>query len=58
MRNGQGSTFQLKETILDFSTKFSQKEFFQPKAEKVSIAIKYYKFELANVLKFILNKRL
>ena len=45
MRNGQGSTFQLKETILDFSTKFSQKEFFQSKAEKVSIAIKYYKFE-------------
>ena len=58
MRNGQGSIFHLKETILDFSTKFAQKDFFQSKAEKVSIAIKYCKFELANVLKFILKKRL
>ena len=58
MRNGLGSTFQLKETILDFSTKFAQKEFFQSKEEKVSIAIEYYKFELANVPKFILNNKL
>ena len=34
MRNGLGSTFQLKETILDFLTKFAQKEFFQSKTEK------------------------
>ena len=58
MRNGLGSTFQLKETVLDFSTKFAQKEFFQSKTEKVSIAIEYYKFELANVPKFISNKKL
>ena len=58
MRNGLGSTFQLKETILDFSTKFAQKEFFQSKTEKVSIAIEYCKFELANVPKFISNKNL
>ena len=57
MRNGIGSTFQLKETILDFSTKFAEKELFQSKGEKVSIAIKYCKFLLANVPKFILNKK-
>ena len=57
MRNGIGSTFQLKETILDFPTKFAQKEFFHSKAEKVSITIKYCKFELVNVPKFILNKK-
>ena len=45
MRNGLGSTFQLKETSLDFSTKLAQKEFFQSKAEKVSITIEYCKFE-------------
>ena len=49
MRNGLGSTFQHKETILDFSTKFAQKEFFHSKTEKVSI-------KLVNVSKFILNK--
>ena len=49
MRNGLGSTFQHKETILDFLTKFAQKEFFQSKTEKVSI-------KLVNVSKFILNK--
>ena len=58
MRNGLSSTFQLKETIPDFSTKFSLKEFFQSKLEKVSIAIDYCKLELANVPKFILNKKL
>ena len=58
MQNGLGSPFHLKETILDFSTKFAQKESFQSKAGKVSIAIEYCKFELANVLTFILNKRL
>ena len=58
MRNGLGSTFHLKETIRDFSIKFAQKEFFQSKAEKVSIAIEYCKYELAKVLKFILNKKL
>ena len=58
MRNGLSSTFQYKETILDFSTKFAQKEFFQSKPEKVSIAIEYCKLELANVPKFILNKEL
>ena len=51
MRNGLGSTFQHKETILDFSTKFAQKEFFHSKKEKVSI-------KLVNVSKFILNKNL
>ena len=49
MRNGLGSTFQHKETILDFSTKFAQKEFFHSQTEKVSI-------KLVNVSKFILNK--
>ena len=58
MRNGIGSTFQHKETILDFSTKFAQKEFCQSKAEKVSIAIEYCKFKLANVPNVILNKKL
>ena len=45
MRNGVDSTFELKETILDFFTKFAQKEFFQSKTVKVSITIKYCKFE-------------
>ena len=58
MRNGLGSTFQLKETILDFSTKFAQKEFFQSKTEKVSLAMEYCKLELANISKTILNKKL
>ena len=44
-----GSTCQLKETILDFRTKFAQKEYFQSKAEKVSIAIEYCLLELVNV---------
>ena len=58
MRNGVDSTFELKETILDFFTKFAQKEFFQSKTVKVSITIKYCKFEEANASKFILNKKL
>ena len=56
MQNDLGSTFQLKETILDFSTKFAKKEYFQSKTVKVSIIIEYCIFELANLPEFILNK--
>ena len=56
MQNDLGSTFQLKETILDFSTKFAKKEYFQSKTGKVSIIIEYCIFELANLPEFILNK--
>ena len=52
-----GSTFQLKETILDFPTKFAKKEYFQSKAEKVSIAIEYCLLELVNVPKFTISKK-
>ena len=56
MRNDIGSTFQLEETILDFSIKFAQKEYFQSKTGKMSITIEYCIFELANLPEFILNK--
>ena len=41
-----GNRFYLKLTILIFSTKFTQKEYFWSKAEKVSITIEFYIFEL------------
>ena len=56
IRIGLGSTFQLKETILYFSTDFIQKEYAQSKTKKVSIAIEYLILELVNVPKFTLNK--
>ena len=43
--------------ILDFPTKFAQKEYFQSKAEKVSIAIEYCFLELVNVPKFTISKK-
>ena len=43
--------------ILDFPTKFSQKEYFQSKAEKVSDAIEYCFLELVNVPKFTISKK-
>ena len=57
MKMTVGSTCQLKETILDFRTKFAQKEYFQSKAEKVSIAIEYWLLELVNVPKFTISKK-
>ena len=43
--------------IVDFPTKFAQKEYFQSKAEKVSIAIEYWLLELVNVPKFTISKK-
>ena len=57
MKMTVGSTFQMKETILDFPTKFAKKEYFQSKAEKVSIAIEYCLLELVNVPKFTISKK-
>ena len=56
IRTGLGSTFQLKETILNFSTDFVQKVYAQSKTKKVSIVIEYLILELVNVPKFTLNK--
>ena len=56
IRTGLSSTFQLKETILYFSTDFVQKEYAQSKTKKVSIVIEYLILELVNVPKFTLNK--
>ena len=44
--------------IVDFPTKFAQKEYFQSKAEKVSIAIEYCLLELVNVPKFTISKKI
>ena len=57
MKMTVGSTFQLKETILDFLTKFAKKVYFQSKAEKVSIAIECCLLELVNIPKFTISKK-
>ena len=41
-----GAKFYFKEAILNFGTKFTHKECFRSKMEKVSIAIELYTFEV------------
>ena len=47
--------FQLKLTILIFSTKFAQKGCFYSKTEKVNAAIEFYIFELVQVTNFSIS---
>ena len=41
----KGTKFQLKLTILIFSTKFAQKGYMRPKTNKVNATIKFFIFE-------------
>ena len=39
--------FEFKQAILNFGLRFQEKDFFQPKAERVNTTIEYCIFELA-----------
>ena len=49
--------FQLKEAILIFWTKFSQKQYFRSKTGKLKILLKFSTFKNDYVPNFVLNKQ-